>query len=233
MKILIIDDEAVFADELRQFVNKICADDRITSEIKVTDDPEFLLMNGKGFDVVLLDIEMPKHSGLELAEKLNEQKGDREKPYIIFVTNRDGLVFEALRQQPYSFIRKSHPEELEPCLKRLVKLCGKNDHYSIKTGRDIVRLPLNDIYYLEKQKNYVYFHTARGCFPERTSLDNKSDLLAKGFLRTHIGYMVNIRHIEKLSSAEICLSDGTSVPLSKKYHDEVRKRFFEWMVNEV
>ena len=233
MKILIIDDEPVFADKLRQFVNKICADNKITAEVTVTDDPGFLLPNSKNFDVVLLDIEMPKCSGIELASSLNEQKGDSEKPYIIFVTNRDGLVFEALRQQPYSFIRKSHPEELEPCLKRLVKLCEKNDHYSIKTGRDIIRLPLNDIYYLEKQKNYVYFHTARGCFHERTSIDNKSDLLARGFLRTHIGYMVNIRHIEKISSAEVYLSDGSVIPLGKKYHSEVRKRFFEWMVNEV
>ena len=231
MKILIVDDEQVFAGELRQYVNKICADNRVTAEIKITDDPEFLLMNGRGFDVVLLDIEMPKYSGIELASSLNEQKGDAEKPYLIFITNRDGLVFEALRQQPYSFIRKSHTEELEPCLTRLMKLCEKTDFYSIKTGRDIVKLTLNDIYYLEKQKNYVIYHTARGRISERTTLDKKTDLLNNGFLRTHIGYMVNIRHIEKITSTDVYMSDGTAVPLSRKYHDEVRKRFFEWMVN--
>lgn len=233
MKILIVDDERVFADRLNQYVIKICADCQITAEVKVTEDPGFLLQNSKSFDVILLDIEMPECSGIELALELNKQKSDSEKPYIIFVTNRDSLVFEALKQQPYSFIRKSHPEELEPCLKRLARLCEKSDYYSIKTGRDIVRLSLNDIYYLEKQKNYVFYHTERGSFPERTTIDKKSDLLQKGFLRTHIGYMVNIRHIEKISSAEIILSDGTAVPLSRKYHDEVRKRFFEWMVNSV
>ena len=92
MKILIVDDEPVFTGELRQHVNKICANSCATTEIQITDDPEFLLMNGKDFDVVLLDIEMPKYSGLDLASKLNGQKDGSDKPYIIFVTNRDGLL---------------------------------------------------------------------------------------------------------------------------------------------
>ena len=115
MKILIVDDEPVFAGELRQYVNKICLDNRVTAEIQITDDSEFLLMNDKDFDFVLLDIEMPKYSGLNLASKLNGQKDGSDKPYIIFVTNRDGLVFDALKQLPFSFVRKSHLEDLEPC----------------------------------------------------------------------------------------------------------------------
>ena len=112
---MIVDDEPVFAGELRQYVNKICLDNRVTAEIQITDDSEFLLMNGKDFDFVLLDIEMPKYSGIDLASKINEQKGGSGKPYIIFVTNRDGLVFDALKQQPFSFVRKSHLDDLKPC----------------------------------------------------------------------------------------------------------------------
>ena len=38
MKILIVDDKPVFAGELRQYVNKICLDNRVTAEIQITDD---------------------------------------------------------------------------------------------------------------------------------------------------------------------------------------------------
>ena len=190
-------------------------------------------MDGKNFDVVLLDIEMPKYSGLDLASKINEQKDGSGKPYIIFVTNRDGLVFDALKQQPFSFVRKSHLEDLEPCFDRLITLCESEVYYPIKSGRDIERIALKDIFYLEKQKNYVIYHTARGTISERTTLDKKTDLLRNGFLRTHIGYLVNIRCIEVIRTGEISLSDGTIIPLSRKYSEAVRKQFFEWMANEV
>ncbi|MEE1219220.1 MAG: LytTR family DNA-binding domain-containing protein [Ruminococcus sp.] len=109
----------------------------------------------------------------------------------------------------------------------------KEKYYTIKSGRDYERIALKDVYYLEKQRNYVYFHTVRGVFRERTTLDKKSDLLTKGFLRTHIGYMVNIRHIDRISSDNISLSDDSTIPLSKKYYEDVRKCFFEWMANEI
>ena len=233
MKLAIIDDEKAFAERLRSYVLKIFAEKHTAVEITVTENSEFILYNGKQFDVILLDIEMPSCSGIHLASKLNEKKNIDEKPYIIFVTNRDGLVFDALKQQPFSFVRKSHLDDLKPCFDRLIMLCESDIYYPIKTGRDIERVALKDIFYLEKQKNYVIYHTSRGMISERTTLDKKSDLLNKGFLRTHIGYMVNIRCIEKIQTADISLSDGTIIPLSRKYSEAVRKQFFEWMANEI
>lgn len=233
MKIAIIDDEKAFAERLRSYVLTLFAEKHTAADVTVTDDPENILYTGKQFDVILLDIEMPGCSGIDLASKINEQKGGSDKPYIIFVTNRDGLVFDALKQQPFSFVRKSHLEDLEPCFDRLITLCESEVYYPIKSGRDIERVALKEIFYLEKQKNYVIYHTARGTISERTTLDKKTDLLCNGFLRTHIGYLVNIRCIEKIRTGEISLSDGTIIPLSRKYSDAVRKQFFEWMAKEV
>ena len=220
MKIAIIDDEKAFAERLRATVLKIFSEQHTAADVTVTDDPENILYTGKQFDVILLDIEMPGCSGIDLASKINEQKGGSGKPYIIFVTNRDGLVFD-------------HLEDLEPCFDRLITLCESEIYYPIKSGRDIERVAMKDIFYLEKQKNYVIYHTARGTISERTTLDKKTDLLRNGFLRTHIGYLVNIRCIEKIRTGEISLSDGTIIPLSRKYSEAVRKQFFEWMAKEV
>lgn len=233
MKLAIIDDEKAFAERLRSYVLTLFAEKHTAVEITVTDNSEFMLFNGKRFDVILLDIEMSGCSGIDLASKLNEKKNIDEKPFIIFVTNRDGLVFDALKQQPFSFVRKSHLEDLEPCFDRLITLCESDIYYPIKSGRDIERVALKDIFYLEKQKNYVIYHTARGTISERTTLDKKTDLLHNGFLRAHIGYMVNIRCIDKIQTGDILLSDGTIIPLSRKYSEAVRKQFFEWMASEI
>ena len=233
MKLAIIDDKKAFAERLRSYVLTLFAEKHTAVDITVTDNSEFILYNGKQFDVILLDIEMPSCSGIHLASKLNEKKNIDEKPYIIFVTNRDGLVFDALKQQPFSFVRKSHLDDLKPCFDRLIMLCESDIYYPIKTGRDIERVALKDIFYLEKQKNYVIYHTAHGTISERTTLDKKSDLLNNGFLRTHIGYMVNTRFIDKIQTRDIILSDGTMIPLSRKYSETVRKQFFEWMANDI
>ncbi|MEE1219219.1 MAG: response regulator [Ruminococcus sp.] len=125
MKILIIDDEKTFAENLRVFVEKVFSEMHTVLEITVTDDSKFVLYNSKQYDVILLDIEMPDCSGIKLASKLNEKNSNDDKPHIIFVTNRDELVFDALKQQPFSFVRKSHLDDLELCLHRLIKLSKK------------------------------------------------------------------------------------------------------------
>lgn len=232
MKILIVDDEQSFLTELRRIISRICRENGITADISVTDDAESLVNGGgKQYDVILLDIEMPKLSGLDLAEKLNAVRNGSDKPFIIFVTNREGLVFEALRQQPYSFIRKSHPEDLAPCLIRLNEKC-EEEYLTVKSGRSTDKVALRELIYLEKVKNYVVFHTSRSELRERAAMDEKAaELTSKGFVRAHIGCLINMRYIAEIMPQNIRLTDGTLLPLSRKYSKEVRRQFFEWMVN--
>lgn len=234
MNILIIDDEHVVLNLLRETVIQLCEKERIPVKVKVEDDP-VLAINEEKYkhsDVILLDIDMPDLSGIEIASAINERKGKSDKPYIIFVTNRDELVFDALKEQPYSFVRKSHLEDLNVCLQRIQEKISATDVYSIKTGRGIDNLYIKDIIYLEKKNNYVLFHTEVGVYKERTNIELKySDLYSYGFLRPQIGYLVNVRYIEKIMKSTIVLTNGVDVPLSKKYSRAIKQDFFEWMVN--
>lgn len=234
MNVLIVDDEQVFLQKIEKTVNDICEKEGISVSIKVDDDPVAVLEDEKFLlcDVILLDIEMEDLSGIETAVKINDKKGKSDKPYIIFVTNRDDLVFDALKIQPYSFIRKSHLDDLKPCLKKIEDRINEPDVYVIKTGRDTVHLFVNDIIYLEKKNNYVVFHTENGEFKERTNIESKfADLQQYGFLRTQIGYLVNVKYIEDITDMSVLLSSGKYVPLSKKYKKTVKQDFYEWMVS--
>ena len=235
MNILIVDDEQVFLEKIEKAVLEICTNLGISVSIKKEDDPVSVIEDEKYLlcDVLLLDIEMDDLSGVEAACKINEQKGTSDKPYIIFVTNRDDLVFEALKEQPYSFVRKSHLEDLKPCLKKIEERINEPDVYSIKTGRDTVNLFINDIIFLEKKNNYVVFYTHTGVFKERTNIESKyTDLQQYGFLRTQIGYLVNVKYIEEITDMSVLLSVGKYVPLSKKYKKSVKQDFYEWMVSK-
>lgn len=235
LNILIVDDEQVFLNSLQREVLKLCKDNNIAVKITLEDDP-FTVIDDEKFlhnDIMLLDIDMPDVTGLQVANKINEKKGNSEKPYIIFVTNKDELVFDALREQPLSFVRKTHLEDLTPCLVKIHQKLFEPNIYSIKTGRDIYNISVDDIIYLEKKNNYVLFHTRTGILKERTNIDSKfSDLASYGFLRPQIGYLVNVRYIEDIQKTTVLLSTGKDIPLSKKYIKTIKQDFYEWMVNK-
>lgn len=233
MKFAIIDDDLIFAKDLYKYILSICGDKDITPSVKTFNPDEAVknLSSLINFDVIFLDIEMPEISGTDLAEKINLLRGTNSTPYIIFVTGKDNLVFEALKKLPYSFVRKSHLEDIDICIETLSKKISATPMYNIKIGRDIKSLEIKNIIYLEKKGNYTAFYTTEGIFRERAIIDDKQkDLKEHGFLRPHIGYLVNAAHITEFSGSFVGLSCGKEVTISRNYKKSLKEEFNEWMV---
>ena len=233
MKIAIIDDDLVFAKNLNRYIAGICREKNAIFSVKVVPPDEAFEAVARllDYDVIFLDIEMPRTSGIELVENINSLRGTSSSPYIIFVTAKDNLVFDALKQFPYSFIRKSHLEEIEPCLLSLFTKFFHTPTYSIKVGRDIKNLEIKSIIYLEKQGNYTAFFTDGGVFQERSVIDEKQrDLKEYGFIRPNIGHLVNAAHITDFSGTALKLSCGKEVSVSRNYKQSLKADFNEWLV---
>lgn len=233
MNFAIIDDDKTFAKGLQRYINEFCNKKEIISSVNIT-HAETLLLSDEAilrYDVILLDIEMPEISGIDLADRINSVKGANEAPYIIFVSGRDNLVFDALSKFPYSFIRKSHLEDLDICISNIWQKLSFYPTYSIKTGRDIKTFEIKNIIYLEKQGNYTAFITSAGIFSERSSIDEKyRDLRELGFLRPHIGFLVNAAHITDFSGNSLTLSCGKEITISRNYKQSIKSDFNEWLV---
>ena len=107
VKFAVCDDEPEvlnhISDKLREYYPEKC-------EIKKYGDGESLLADCRKqlFDALFLDIDMPGLDGMELAKRIREHN---ECIKIIFVTNKDNLVYSSLKYVPFRFIRKTHFEE--------------------------------------------------------------------------------------------------------------------------
>ena len=147
MNIILVDDDRIYLDELCDTVKRMCERNHINVTISATDKPLSLLEKNiyNHYDVILLDIDMPHISGIELASEINKLKGMSERPYIIFVSGRDGLVFQALREQPFSFVRKSDINDLLPCLKKINSRLSVENTYVIKSGRTVERVLIREM----------------------------------------------------------------------------------------
>ena len=83
--IAIVEDEKEFRDQLQEFLKQYEAENQISFQISVFEDGTEILENYKNeYDIILLDIEMPKLNGMDAAEQIREKDED---VVLMFITN--------------------------------------------------------------------------------------------------------------------------------------------------
>lgn len=104
--IAICDDEKVALELLGSSLRGALRTRNVDASIETFSRPRELLlrMQATSFDLLFLDIEMPGMTGLELAQRLRREGNLID---IIYISNREDLVFDALRTNPRGFIRKN------------------------------------------------------------------------------------------------------------------------------
>lgn len=235
MNIAIIDDERVFVERLKNDIAKICTNNAMIYSIDTFNTAENIALIYNNYNLIFLDIDMPNIDGITALNIINKSSGRKEAPYVAFVTSKENLVFKALKEFPYTFIRKTDLDNmLEACLCNIYeKLNQKKMTYSIRDGRKIINVYIKDIIYIEKIKNYVWFHTLYGNYKERSTIEEKfMDLSSQNFVRTHIGFLVNLKYVFEISPKCVALDNGENVPISPKYYNYVHDKYYESLVIE-
>lgn len=233
MKVAVIDDDPHFSELLEARLAQLCQSNGDEAQISCFNHAAKILRTEDftKYDIIFLDIAMPDIDGLEVAKKLNALRGDSPTPYIVFVSSKDNLVFEALHVYPYSFIRKSNLSDLDACMLSLSKTLNSMPIYTIQHAKSADKLDINSIIYIIKEKNYSVFYTKNGIFRERTGINSvQSRLKGYNFLRPHEGALINADHLSKLQSNIITMCDGFTMHVSRSYRATFKKEFHEWVL---
>ena len=232
-KIAICDDEMIMLDYLYSKIIYILDEYSGNYEICKFNSGEAILdaivSKQTYFDVIFLDIEMEKMSGLEVA---NEITSITDQINIVFVTNRDDLVFDAINFRPFSFIRKSRlSEELELVIDRLKqKFKKENEFCEIEIDKKKLKVKLKDIIFIESQGHYILIRCIDKDYKIRGKIfDYEIKLMNLGFIRTHIAYLVNINHICFVRFDGICLDNDIVLPISRKKFEETKNKHLEYV----
>ena len=107
-------------------------------------------------------------------------------------------------------------QQIENERELLLSQYHQSEFYELNYDGIHVRLPYQDIYYLDKMEKMIYFHTRKGEFHERANMADLEERLADfGFLRVHVSYLVNAKYIVGWFKDEVELSNGDKVPLSR------------------
>ncbi len=221
MKIAVCDDEIQFIEKIAILIKKQFQGD--IERLDTFTGSKELLAADTDYDLIFLDIDMPELDGISTAKYYEKNSA------VIFVTNQEALVFEAYNStDSFGFVRKSKlREDFESVFERFQKM-AKTDYLSLKTNDKTLKIKISEIDYIEKIVNSVIYHTSKGNYTERNTLSKLEKTLGEyGFIRTHIGYLVNADHIENISSKDITLSNSEKIPVSRNNLKAVKTEFLK------
>ncbi len=114
-------------------------------------------------------------------------------------------------------------EDLKEQSNIIVSQCNQVDIYTLIYDGVHVNLPYEEIYYLEKIEKMVYFHTKKGVFHKRMNMSDLEKIFEPyGFLRVHVSYLVNEKHIVAWYKDEVELDSQVKIPLSRAQRRKIQ-----------
>ncbi len=175
------------------------------------------------FDLILLDIEMPGSTGMELAKKI--------KPYlpnikIIFITSHVEYAIDAFELSIFRYVPKNDLERRLPAaVSDAVKLLGLEEGktFTIQTNSRLERIPYKEIHYIEREGKNSRIIKKDGVSKVRKSLQQVyEELGAEEFIYIDRGCIVNMIHIMQIKEGSAVLKDGTVLPISRSHLQDVK-----------
>lgn len=178
------------------------------------------------FDLILLDIEMPGLSGMELTKKISAYLPNVK---IIFITSHVEYAIDAFELSIFRYVPKNDLKDrltfAVTDAAKLIELESGREYIIQTTGR-MEKIPYRDIFYIQRDggKNSVIC-TATGTSKVRKSLQHVfEELSAPEFIFIDRGYIVNIIHIMKIDDGMAFLKNGEVLPVSRSHLQEVKQR---------
>lgn len=184
----------------------------------ITDDGFF-------YDLILLDIEMPGLTGMDLPRRL--------RPFlphvrIIFVTSHTEYAIDAFELSIFRYVPKHELERKLPAAvtdaARLIEL-EVGQTYVLRTAGRLEKLPYRDILYIRRDGKNAALVTATGTRKVRKSLQQVFDELnAPEFLFLDRGCIANLLQILQIRGSTAVLKNGEALPISRSHLQDVKEK---------
>lgn len=192
-------------------------------------------------DLIFLDIQMPKITGFEMLELIDQP------PAVIFTTAFDEYAMRAFEAHAVDYLLKPFTKErFDKAMQKWFDQqqvaeakantrqlldhvsSGKTQRIVVKTGTKIKIVPVEEILYLQADDDYVNIHTADGAYLKNKTMAWFEQSLDGGeFVRVHRSYIIKIPEITRIDPYEkdahlAILKSGAKIPVSKSGYVKLR-----------
>jgi two-component system, LytTR family, response regulator len=243
IRTIIIDDETPARDLIKYYLTEVesieiiaeCADGFSGLKSISTLKP----------DLVFLDIQMPRLTGIELIEVLTE------KPEIIFTTAYDQFAIRAFELNAVDYLMKPFAKRrfldaVKKAVDKIVSGAGNKEPASqilakkpeptspvnrivVRKGNALNLIPVEHIRYVEAQDDYVMiFHSTGKALKQQTMKFYEENLPKSDFVRIHRSYIVRIEEIKRIEpygkeNHVAILNSGDKLPVSRAGYKQLKE----------
>jgi DNA-binding LytR/AlgR family response regulator len=227
MKCIIVDDEPLAIEILESYVSKI-------EQMKLAGTfrnavSAFTFLQQNPVDLIFLDIQMPKLSGIEFLKSL------KNPPQVILTTAYRDYAIEGFELEVVDYLLKPIPFE------RFLKAVGKvlhqpashpspigkadtaEDFVYFKVDKKMVKTRMAEILYIESIKDYVKVHTADKEIVTQQKISYLEESLpGDQFLRIHRSFIINRNRIDAYSATDVEIGKF-HIPIGRNYKSDVMR----------
>lgn len=226
IKIAVCDDDAMFISKtLKCALSKAIKSSEINPDIRFFTDGTLLLnefQSGVYYNIVILDIDMPKINGKDLAAKLREIDMSF---FLVFITSYSDELVNTIPYRINAFIPKEvdinkYSAELTRVFTEYQRIKPKREVIEVnKNGeRTSITIPLNSIYWFKFSEKIISMRTITGDFILEEKIFTKilEAYTYKGFFQVHRNMLVNLKQIRSVGKSSIVLKNDEQLPLSRR-----------------
>lgn len=240
-KIIIIDDEPLARSVVREYLQQHPGLEVITECGDGFEGVKAIQQHQP--DLIFLDIQMPKITGFEMLELLDQP------PSVIFTTAFDEFAIKAFEAHAIDYLLKPFNQErfdkaiakwadqqataapekkTEELLEAASLSPSQRQRIVVRNGSKIKIISVNDVWYLEAADDYVKIHTTEGYFLKNKTMSHFEQSLDPAiFVRSHRSYIVNVQQITRIDPYEkdnhvAVLRSGAKVPVSRSGYSKLK-----------
>jgi DNA-binding LytR/AlgR family response regulator len=223
MKCVIVDDEPVARKILREFAEQVYFLEVIAQFENAVKTEAFLQENEA--DILFLDIEMPKLSGLDYLKRA------AVKPMVILTTAFPEYALEGYELDIVDYLLK--PIAFSRFLKAVQKAkeyaelrnaatpAPFHNYIFVRSERRIEKIEIRDILYIESTGNYVNIYTENKKIMAYLTLKSlESQLPSHEFIKIHQSFLVGCSKISAIDGNLVIIKDK-ALPVSRNFRDAV------------
>jgi two-component system, LytTR family, response regulator len=242
ISIVVIDDEAPARDIIKHYLKEV-PDVEVVAECSDGFSGLKTISQLKP-DLVFLDIQMPRLTGIELVEVMTE------KPEIIFVTAYDQYAIRAFELNAADYLMKpfqkrrfleavkkavdkiraglSRKEPASEILTKKPEGAQPVNRFVVRKGNGISLIPVDEVRYIEAQDDYVMIYHKEGkAMKQQTMKYFEESLPSPDFVRVHRSYIVNVSEIKRIEpygkdNHVAILNSGDKVPVSRSGYQQLK-----------
>ncbi len=227
-KCLIVDDEPLACEIIESYLLRF--DDFALEGIVHNALDAFQILKNKKIDLLFLDIQMPKITGIEFIKTL------KKRPEVIITTAYRDYAVESFELdvldyllKPISFerflvsINKFYKTARQNGISELTDQTQRNEtnYFYVKENKRMVKIELDNLCFIESLRDYIKLHTRDKVVITKLPISNIEEKLPEEkFLRIHRSFVVNISKIEAFNSYSITVQNQ-ELPIGRSYKNSV------------